>query len=190
MFQTFCYFIVIAGLGAGLAQAQPFSAGLKAGVPLTDALSVQPSNPLGYVESTGRYIIGPFVEVRLPLGLSLEADALYRGFSFNSFQGGVSAGSWEFPVLAKYRLLPGPLRPYVEGGLVFSHLTAPQDAVQLIHRNDYGIVLGAGLEIHALVLRISPEIRYEGFLFHNFDSPGHLLESNRNQAMVLVGISF
>jgi len=44
----------------------PFGFGLKAGVPLSDALSADPSSPVAYVESTNRYIIGPFVEIRLP----------------------------------------------------------------------------------------------------------------------------
>ena len=50
--------------------------------------------------------------------------------------------------------------------------------------------LGAGVEIHALLLRISPEIRYEGFAFRTFNSIGDALQSNRNQALFLVGISF
>ena len=52
------------------AVAQPVGVGLKAGVPLTDALSVQPSNALQYVQDTHRYVIGPFVELRLPLNFA------------------------------------------------------------------------------------------------------------------------
>src|SRR5271155_5576130 len=96
--------------------AQPFGGGLKFGVPLTDAISVQSPNPLDYLTSTGRWLVGPYGEVRLPGRFSLEVDALYRSFGFTSTQNSVSAGSWEFPVLAKYKLLKGPIAPYVEGG--------------------------------------------------------------------------
>jgi len=54
--------------------AQPFSAGIKAGVPLTDFLSAAENG--GYTVSTQRYIVGGVVEVRLPRGFGLECDAL------------------------------------------------------------------------------------------------------------------
>lgn len=181
-------FILICAF-SGFAAAQPFGAGLKVGVPLSDALNVKPSNLANYAISTNRYAIGPFVEIRLPARFAVEVDALYRSYDFSSPAGHVGVGSWEFPVLAKYKLLGGPIRPYIEGGLVLSHLSV-RDVVELNHRSNYGIALGAGLEIHALFLRVSPEIRYDGFVFRNFDSPGGILQSNRNQAMVLVGIGF
>jgi opacity protein-like surface antigen len=174
---------------AGLAEAQPFVAGVKIGAPLTDALSVQSPNPLDYVANTGRFVVGPYVEVRLPAGFAVEVDALYRSVSFSSTQNSASASDWEFPVLAKRKFLKGPLRPYVEGGLVLSHLSVP-DVTEVAHRSNYGIALGAGLEIHALVLHISPEIRYEGLIFQDLSSPGGTLHSNRNQLLAMVGISF
>jgi opacity protein-like surface antigen len=173
--------------------AQPFSAGLKVGAPLTDALKT--STVSGFAQaaaSTHRYAIGPYVELRLPFRFSLEVDALYRSYEYRLAPGAAttSVGTWEFPFLAKYKLLKGPVKPYVEGGLVFSRLTGIKDLVELNHRANYGISLGAGVEIHALVLRVSPEIRYDGFAFRNFDSLGGALHSNRNQAMFLVGIGF
>jgi hypothetical protein len=173
-----------------IACAQPFSAGIKVGVPLTDAASilVQPSLGPETEVDTNRYVIGPYGEVRLPGGFSIEVDALYRSFSYtqNTFSG--SVGNWEFPVMAKYKLLKsGPVKPYIEGGLLLSHLTGSD--LNITHASNYGITLGAGLEIHAFVLRISPEIRYDGFFFHDFSS-NSFVQSNRNQAMVLVGIGF
>jgi len=184
MLKTFLFLIVF----NSLAVAQPISAGLKVGVPLTDALNAQPIA----TASTHRYAIGPYVELRLPFKFSVEVDALYRSYEYRLTPGALttSVGSWEFPVLAKYKLLPGPIKPYVEGGLVFSRLTGISNPVELNHRANYGIALGAGLEIHALLVRISPEIRYDGFAFRNLDSPGNLLQSNRNQAILLIGIGF
>jgi hypothetical protein len=174
---------------AGVAAAQPFIAGVKIGAPLTDALSVQSPNPLDYVASTGRFVVGPYVEVRLPAGFAVEVDALYRSFSYTSLQTSASASDWEFPLLAKRKFLKGPVRPYVEGGLVLSHLSV-SDVTELNHRSNYGIALGAGLEIHALVLHISPELRYEGFVLQDFSSSAGILHSNRNQLLAMVGISF
>jgi hypothetical protein len=181
--------IVLGGFLTGIAAAQPVGAGLKVGALLTDAFSVGSFNPLRYISDTHRYVIGPFVDFRLPGRFGVEVDALYRSFEYSSTQGSVSAGFWEFPVLAKYKLLGGPVKPYIEGGLVLSHLSV-KDVIELNHRSNYGITLGAGFEIHALFLRITPEIRYEGFVFRQFDSPGDVLRSNRNQALFMVGVSF
>jgi hypothetical protein len=169
--------------------AQPFSAGLEVGAPFTDAISIAAGAPIDTTINNNHYIIGPYGEVRLPGGFSVEIEALYRGFS-SSYLGSLqqTGGNWEFPVLAKYKLLKsGPVKPYIEGGLVLSHLTGSH--FDVAHASNYGITLGAGIEIHALVLRISPEIRYDGFFLHDFSSTS-FVQSNRNQAMVLVGIGF
>ena len=193
MHKTFFLFLV--GIAPVLAQS-PFGFGLKAGVPLNDALSADPNAVIPYVESTHRYIIGPFVEVRLPSRFSVEVDALYRSYDYQqqatSRLGGassVSSGAWEFPVLARKALFGGPIQPYIEGGVALSHLSVA-DVVELNHRNNYGIVLGAGVSLHLGLFRIAPELRYNGWAFKNFDSPTGSLQSNRNQAAVLVGISF
>jgi hypothetical protein len=174
----------------GLAVAQPFGGGLKVGAPLTDALTALQQPSFGYRADTNRYVIGPYFEVRLPASLSIEVDALYRSYDFTQVSPyatqTTSVSSWDFPVVLKYKMLHGPLRPFIEGGLVFNHVSV-NSVPELIHRDDGGITLGAGLEIHALRLRLSPEIRYEGFLLHNFSSMGDL-QSNRNQVLFMVGI--
>ena len=143
-------------------------------------------DPSDTTVKNSHYIIGPYGEVRLPGGFSVEIDALYRSFYLDEPQ--VTGGNWEFPVLAKYKLLKsGPVKPYIEGGLVLSHLTGSD--FNVAHASNYGITLAAGIEIHALFLRISPEIRYDGFFLHDFTS-NSFVQSNRNQAMVLVGIGF
>src|SRR5712692_8864542 len=94
-------------LGAAAAVAQPFSFGVKAGVPLTDFLSTVQSPNFGYNSNTKRYIVGPTVELRLPFGLGIELDALYRRMDYTStsnfidaFTSGSTTGNaWEFPLL-------------------------------------------------------------------------------------------
>jgi hypothetical protein len=190
MLKTFLAIFVFSCFAVSQAAAQPISAGLKFGVPLTDAVSVQSANPFDYTASTNRWTLGPYVEVHLPAHLALEVDALYQSYDYRSAQyGGVSVGEWNFPILAKYRFLKGPVRPFVDGGLVFNHLSVA-DVTELNHRSSFGIALGAGVDIHAIFLHITPEIRYEGFTTRNILSPLDALQSNRNQAMVLVGIGF
>ena len=66
-------------LTSGAALAQPVSFGLKAGLPLTDLVSTVQGDTTA---ATRRYLVGPEVEVRLPLGLRVEFDALYRHFNY------------------------------------------------------------------------------------------------------------
>ena len=88
--------------------------------------------------------------------------------------------------MLKHRLLGGPIRPYFEGGLSFSRLSDIRNfAVQ--HRSNNGLVVGGGVELRFLPLKISPEVRYNGWVFRNFDG---ILQTNRNQLSVLVGIGF
>lgn len=185
------FFLLLVSSTCVLAES-PFGFGLKAGVPLNDALSTSPSGAIGYFQDTHRFTIGPFAEFRLPSGFAVEVDALYRSYSFRQAlpaAPSVSANAWEFPVLAKKSLFGGPVQPYIEGGVALSHLSV-KDVAELNHRNNYGIVLGAGLSFHAGSVRVAPEIRYNGWAFQSFSSPFGGLHSNRNQATVLVGIGF
>ena len=182
--QTFLYSVVF----IGAAQAQPVVAGLKIGVPFTDAFQNQPYPTVATLTaSSNSYTLGPYVEVRLPLHLSIEADALYRGLKFTNITGSASTGEWDFPIVVKYKFFKGPVKPYIEGGLDFSHLSDVKNFIVANNTSNFGIALGAGVEIHALVMRISPEIRYEGDALKNFSG---VINTNRNQLAFLVGIGF
>ena len=198
-------FILVFGLFLGAAVAQPVMAGLKIGAPLTDAFNT--ANVSAFNTGTGAptlsaitantngYTLGPFVEVRLPFQFSIEGDALYRGYNFSvsttstqaSSQTSTHASSWDFPIVAKYHFFKGPVKPYVEGGLDFSHLSNITGVLGPNHNSNFGVVLGAGVQLNLLILRISPEIRYTGDTLKNFTGA---LESNRNQLAFLVGIGF
>ncbi len=190
MFKTFLCASVLAASAFG-AEIPFFGAGVKLGAPLIDAFNVS-SNPTltTFSASSSHFTVGPYIEIRLPLGLGLEMDFLHRGLEYRNAGNRLGSSNWEFPVLAKYRLFRGPIRPFVDGGLSFSKLSDVQKvnsfaAVQ--HSNSYGIVLGGGLEIKTPAVRFTPEIRYTGYTFLTFDS---LLRTNRNQATFLVGIGF
>jgi opacity protein-like surface antigen len=167
------------------AAAQPFGVGLKLGTTLTDAVSSVES---ASIPNSHTFIWGPYVELRLPWGFSIEGDALYYPGLYSNAAGGGSV--WQFPILAKFKFLNGPVRPYIEGGPAYSHLSDVKTLPDLLHDSNYGITLGAGVEIKILALRISPEIRYNGVAFTNIQSPLGLFKSNHNQAVLQVGVGF
>jgi len=163
--------------------AQPFGAGLKLGATLNDAINF---NVVGH---GGRnFVVGPYIELRLPAGFALEADALYESAKYSAVTN--NGSSWQFPVMAKYKFGNGLVRPYVEGGVAFSHITDLADIPELNHRSNFGIVVGGGLEIHALFLRITPEVRYNGWALKNIQSTTGAFQSTRNEALFLVGFGF
>ncbi len=71
-----------------------------------------------------RYVVGPALDIGLPLGFGVEVDALYRregfqtsfGNAFYSASSQERANSWEFPILLKYRLPVPVIKPFVEVG--------------------------------------------------------------------------
>src|SRR5215472_8028168 len=94
------------------ASAQLFTFGVKGGVWTTGDIGNPTSFAGGILHlESKRYIIGPMVELRLPLRLSVEFDALYRRLGFTQdvdFCCGFSVSrerdnSWEFPITVKYR---------------------------------------------------------------------------------------
>jgi hypothetical protein len=182
--KTFLFFLV----AAGCVSAQPFGAGLKIGVPATDAFKVLPVPTLAvFTGDQPRFTVGPYVEMKLPARMAVEVEALYKSYSFSSAGVGSSASSWEFPVLIKHRFIAGPVRPYFDAGLSFSRLSDIKLA-SLNHRSNYGVVVGGGVEFNLFLVKVSPEVRYNGWAFRNFD--GAQLQTNRNQLTVLFGFGF
>jgi opacity protein-like surface antigen len=187
--------------------AQPFSAGIKAGVPLTDSLNASQNGIFEYNAPTQRYIIGGMAEVRLPLGFGVEFDALYRNLQYSSgaiaFNSISASGSnWEFPLLLKYRFHFPVVRPYVEAGVAWDTITGLKETIdqvaasspsELQKNTTMGFVLGGGVDIHAVFLHISPELRFTRWSSQQINavqSTIDLLHSNLNQAEFLVGITF
>ena len=72
------------------AYSQPFSFGVKGGVPLMDFVNTtQNSFPISAISNTNRYIVGPTVEFHLPAGLAVEFDALFRHYNYQATTRGV-----------------------------------------------------------------------------------------------------
>ena len=190
--------------GAAAAFAQPIGFGVKGGVPLNDFYTTVSSPNFGFNSSTQNYIVGPTVELRLPFGLGVEADALYRHLSYSATSGSltesVKANSWEFPIMGKFRFPGKILRPYVAAGFTFNSLsglsgsvltaTGLKDASTSTTNTAKGFVAGAGLELHAVIIRISPEIRYTRWGSARFMNPLDLVRGSKDQAEFLLGITF
>jgi opacity protein-like surface antigen len=197
-------------LAASAAFPQSFSVGVKGGVPLADAFKV--TDRSRYFSDKAPYVIGPAVEVHLPLGLSAEVDLLYRNLEYSSrtqlgsstplqvVETRTTGQVWEFPFLAKYRV-PGVLvRPFVSAGLSYRRLarlrmrsTAPGSTdrpPELTGHNAVGPTLGAGLEFKVRRLRLSSEVRYTRWGTSSFREALSGFASQLNQADFLLGIAF
>jgi opacity protein-like surface antigen len=196
-------------LGGATAFSQPISAGIKAGVPFTDFTNAVQSGGFNFTSSTQPYIVGPMIQLRLPFGLGVEFDALYRRFHYtgtstistNVVNATTTANAWEFPLVAKYRFHGSLVRPYIEGGVAWDSLQGvSQTIVSTVNspllptvkqKNTIaGFVMGAGLDVKILVLHLAPEIRYTRWGAEHFLDPNGGFSSNRNQAEFLVGFSF
>jgi opacity protein-like surface antigen len=182
---------------------QWFSFGVKGGVPLTNAFEAAFQRDFGYVSDTKRYTLGPVVELRLPLSLGVEFNALYKRLNYDSTQAATTANSWEFPLLLKVRSPSPPVRPYFSVGPSFRRLSDVRQTVfsvlggnpgvlrptELQNRFSAGFAIGAGVELGDR-LRIAPEIRYTRWGWENFQQPSSGFRTNLNQLDFLLGLHF
>jgi len=180
------------------------SFGVIGGVGLTDAFSSQTAMGVDvdthYFSGSKDYIVGPAIEVHLPLSFSVEVDALYRPLNLTTTNTIVSGGgstftnsstlnSWEFPFLAKYRLPGHLIRPFIEAGPSFRTTQSfPSDSPHLARA---GFTAGIGVEGKFGPIRIAPGVRYTRW---GADSNANLSsfnpQSNVNQVEFLVGLKF
>ena len=192
--------------GTASLSAQPFSFGIKAGVPLSEFVNDTQSGTFDYASHTQRYIVGGTAELHLPLSFAIEFDALYRHLEYSA-SGNIAgilttskttASNWEFPLLLKYRIPFPVVRPYVDGGVAWSKLTGVSQTISQPGTNPFavkndgatGFVLGAGIDIHAVFLHISPELRYTRWFSAPITDVSGLLQAGQNQAEILVGFTF
>jgi len=205
-------------LSAAAAWAQPFSFGVKGGMPMIDFLNVAHTQNIDTSTTTNRYIVGVTGEARLPFGLGVEVDVLYRHFRYSSSSVAnnlssnitnidTTSGAWEFPLLAKYRFHGTIVHPFVDAGVVWDTLSGLTQTVtsvvatiskssttstpaELSKTTTRGYVTGVGVDVKALVIHITPEVRYTRWGAQHFLDPNGRVNSNQNQAEFLVGFTF
>jgi hypothetical protein len=173
-------------IGAPL-NAQLIDWGVKGGFPFTDAVSASGA----FKAASANWTVGPTVDINLPLGFGVEFDALYRTVGYSGPLSDNSAGSWSFPLLAKYKF-PGPsmVRLYVSGGYVFRSIG---DMTRLVNNGSQGLAFGVGLRYAVKRVRISPELRYTHYYtdaFRATGASGNSLSTSSNQFSFLVGVTF
>jgi hypothetical protein len=193
--------LMLVVFGGDPSAAQPFSFGVKAGVPVADLGYAQYGFHFPVQTVTNRYFIGPTAEVTLPFGFGVEVDAIYRHFRYTTSGARAGASStartvgnaWEFPFLAKRRFGKRSVRPYMDAGIaidwVYGRQTGSETLVtptlppvttvtpldwSLSADNSVvaGVALGGGLELGAGVLHFSPEIRYTRWFTPHFIGGG------------------
>jgi len=193
-----------------ISSAQGFSLGIVAGGSITSGFpnetivtlptsQVPQTTYASHSSDAGNYLIGAMAEIRLPLNLAVEADAIYRPLNFRSYissvppSGASSAPSntvltWQFPVLLKYRAhaLASNLRPVLEVGPSFRVASNLNDTSP----SNHGITAGAGIEARVLKLRIAPVFRYTRWARDRAVAGLFPPRSNPNQVEVAVGLSF
>ena len=186
-------------LSACMMPAQSLSVGVKGGLLVTD--------PAERYDEGKRYVVGPSIEVGLPWRLAVEVNALYSRFGTSLTPAFTSPGlrgnAWELPVLGKYYFTDKTdgIRPFVSSGYSFRKIWFESDrgrsgiGGQFGRRSngrdggssdlDIGAVVGGGVSLNAWRLRVAPEFRYT-----RWGGPEVYPSTNRNQAQVLLGISF
>jgi Outer membrane protein beta-barrel domain len=176
------------------------SFGIKGGVPTTDAFSDHTATSVDVIthsfSSSKNYVIGGTVELRLPLGFSVEADALYRPLNLTTNTQvlplpptallSIDVNSVEFPILAKYHFAGAPLvSPYLEAGPIFRTVASTGS-----YLSNKGFAIGLGTDFKLLLLRISPELRYSRWGSDATVTSFLAAPSDLNQAEFLIGLSF
>jgi hypothetical protein len=170
-----------------------------------------------------QYAIGPVMEIRLPRQFGLEIGVIYKRIkqefpvvtltgititcpdppdcedggtqrTFQSQNVSKSARSLEVPVAVRYHFSLPSIRPYVEGGYSYNHISRiltsnipvynPQLVPQIIEDptlttlNRIGILFGSGVEFKLQLIDVTPGIRYV-----------HYDKGRPNTADFLVGIN-
>ncbi len=186
-------------LAASASAASPLIVGGRGGAGLT-ANNGYITSALGL--SSHSYVIGPTAGVRLPLGFSVEGDALFNRQTLSIpqiglFNGlGTHADSWEFPVMLKFTPGRSAVAPVLGAGVSFRHINNFGSIPSYLLAGDAtqtatGLVAGGGIRFKAGPADITPEIRYTRWNGGGLaQSLLNALTASRNQAQVLVGITF
>jgi hypothetical protein len=193
---------LLAPLSVSAQSLFPISLGVKGGAALTDAFSDRTFAGPGVTTRTYSperdYVVGPMLELRLPMGVSVEADALYRPLHLNAIFTAVpgaasttsrTVNSWEFPILAKLHMPFPILSPYIAAGPSFRHVS--EFAGNSPSLSTKGVAAGVGIDARLLFLRVSPEFRYTHWgSDSNRTTSSFNPNFNSNQVEFLVGLSF
>ena len=190
------------------AMAQQLIVGAEGGLRLTG------DTPEYGISNSKPYLVGPKIEVGLLHHFAVEVDALYSRLGNTSYIPSVAnesiirtiANSWEFPVLAKYRLPVARTHPSLSLGLQPRYASGNIDTIHYGYypsdvtfssvgwqAHDYAWVLGGGIQIGLWKFRITPELRYLRWKAPPSPSPNdasYYLTVPQNEGQFLLGIGW
>jgi hypothetical protein len=215
--QLFLCFLLVGLMNPGLLaqDAVHFEFGARAGIP-TDANLHDYLTGLGAAFSSSferpKYAIGSTFGVVVYDRVGIQFDAIYkpvRGsssfFSPSSSTTTTSRGSaWEFPLVANYRFLDGPIRPFGGGGLVLGQkvtgttelrstdllrnglVTTSAGPCCFVFESGTAWIVNGGLDWRLGYVSIQPELRFTHW--PGATQPGTV--HNPRQLDYLVGFTF
>jgi hypothetical protein len=196
-FAVNCSLVVILAISAWAPAQNPvqFEFGVRAGIPFTRSLESQLTGPAATFSSQafGRAPVsaGPAFTVVFFDRLAVEFDAVYKSMTFknSAFNGTTyttssgNVSSWEFPLIADYSFLNGPVRPYGGGGMVLGERLSGRRFLNQLP----AYVFNGGLEWRLSRIVVRPELRYTRW--SSFPQSTSMAR-RRNQFEYLVGFSF
>jgi hypothetical protein len=183
--------------------AGPILFGVRGGVPFN--LNNTVTSGLSSLTSTKRMEVGPTLGVRLPLGFSIEGDALFRREtlnlgSFAGFNPNVHSDSWEFPVMLKYTGGRKVISPVFGVGAAARHINDFNNLGSIpafllnggsTASNSVGFVTGGGVKFQMGPVQVTPEIRYTRWGGNGLSQQLlNLTPFGANDLSFLVGITF
>jgi len=172
-----------------------FEFGVRAGVPFTVPLTSRLTGPASVFSRQAftrpPVSVGPAFAVVVYDRLTVQFDFLYKTMRFNNsvFNGtsysssSTRVSSREFPLIADYAILKGPIRPFGGGGVLLGDSWSDRRVLNQLP----AYVINGGLDWRMSRLVIRPELRYT-----RWSSVSQSTDAARreNQFEYLVGFSF
>jgi hypothetical protein len=197
------FLLLLAVASSGLAEG-PVLFGVRGGTELTNNGNIAGTllSGFGGPSSSHRYEIGPTVGLRLPLGFSVEGDALFtrQALGFGQFAGfsavNTHVDTWEFPVMLKFAAGRQAIAPVIGAGVSVRHLNDFRMVPSFVFtgstsQNTVGVVAGGGVRFRVGPVAVTPELRYTRWTGNSFaQSFLDFLPLSQNQASLLVGVTF
>lgn len=189
--------------------------GVEAGVPLNEMFSTYPVTPIGFPFSytpfssaVPSYQVGAYADFHLIKHLAFELDGLYRPGSFafeqsfSQFYEHTHFDTWEFPFMFQYNFTKGRLRPFVDLGASFRHISGvhttfdaavasfpPENTSDFLRNwSSWGGVVGSGIAFKGGPIEFRPQFRYTRWVNQSFNSLG--MTNSLNESVILLGIGF
>lgn len=177
------FLLILFALMGERAGAEAISFGLRGGLPFGDGFKSIQTQSFS-LKGHQSFLLGPTVELRLPLGFGASFDFLYRRIRSENVTTGQEngGGQWEFPFMARYRLPGVVAHPYIAAGPVFYKVTGLPS-----FGSTSGIAFGAGVDVKVPLIRLTPELRYQR-RFNDKTIGG--LPQNLNQVDLMLGVTF